>query len=412
MAIVSVERRPDEGGFELWRVVVGDGETLPSVGGADGGASGVRGDGAAETGGAGVAPVVDEALEHEGVEPLFIPKVIFADAEAHAFDLRVFPMPRADIASSEPYPLGRVPAPKVSEKDVDAAVHELVASHGKLATLVGRQTPRMGDTVVIDVSARAAGGKVDDLTKSNIRFLVGSNDLPGKVTTLLLSMRLRETKRTTLAQGWRVRGELGDGGRSRSCEVRVLLKDILHVKAPELTDAWVAENMPHAGSVRGLRDIVRKTLQDGAREKQHDELLDRAAAQLTGRVTTAPPADAVAEMARSSYEGLGEQVHGGGYTITEYLNSQNVDEPTLMKMLDRQASSELCRMMALDALARDNHLEPGEADYAQAARTAGKAGIERPREALESSFGRVYAAQLARRARANEWLLERQGLGR
>ena len=105
-------------------------------------------------------------------------------------------------------------------------------------------------------------------------------------------------------------------------------------------------------------------------------------------------------------------MHGGGYTITEYLTSQKIDEPTLLKMLDRQAEAQLSRMMALDALARDNRLEPGEEDYAQAARTVGKAGIERPREALESGFGRVYARQLAVRARANEWLLERQGLGR
>ena len=81
-------------------------------------------------------------------------------------------------------------------------------------------------------------------------------------------------------------------------------------------------------------------------------------------------------------------------------------------MLRAQAGSELTRLMALEALARENRLEPGAQDYAQAARTVGKAGIEHPREALEGSFGRVYARQLALRARANEWLLERQGLGR
>lgn len=393
MAVVKVERHADEGGFELWHVTVGEGVALPE---RDGPAS----------------SAVDDALEAEGVVPLFVPKVVSVDDAAHAFDVRVFPMPEASIASSEPYPFGHVPGPKVSEQDVDAAVAELVASHGKLATLVGRQRPRMGDTVVIDIEARAVGGKVADLSRTNFRYLVGSAELPGKVTTLLLSMNIRDSKRMRLAQGWRVKGELGDGGRSRACDVKVALRDILYVKSPELTDAWVAENMPGAHDVAGLRAIVRKTLVGNARARQHDELLERAAGQLTGRVTTRPPEAAVAEMARSSYEGLNEQVHGGGYTITEYLTSQKIDEPTLLKMLDRQAEAQLSRMMALDALARDNRLEPGEEDYAQAARTVGKAGIERPREALESSFGRVYARQLAVRARANEWLLERQGLGR
>ena len=125
-----------------------------------------------------------------------------------------------------------------------------------------------------------------------------------------------------------------------------------------------------------------------------------------------PPADAVEAMAQASFEGLLEQVHGGGYTITEYLNSQHTSEEKLRQMLKAQASSELTRLMALDALVRDNRLEPREEDFVQAARTAGKAGIENPREALSGSLGRVYATQLARRARANEWLLERQGLGR
>ena len=399
MAVQKVERDDDKDGFELWHVTVGEGE-LPAS------------DGVSPADGAVASPAVDDALEAAGVVPLFVPKVVSVDEAARTFEARVFPMPEATIASAEPYPLGHVPAPRVSEKDVDEAVHELVASHGKLATLVGRQRPRMGDTVVIDIEARAAGGKVADLCHTNMRYLVGSAELPGKITTLLLGMNIRGSMRTRLSQGWRVGGELGDGGRSRACDVRVALRDILYVKAPELTDAWVEENMPGAHDVSGLRAIVRKTLLDNARARQHDELLERAADQLTGRVTSRPPQAAVAEMARLSYEGLNEQVHGGGYTITEYLTSQKIDEPTLLKMIDRQAASQLCRMMALDALARDNRLEPGEDDYEQAARTAGKAGIEHPREALVSSFGRVYARQLALRARANEWLLERQGLGR
>ena len=270
----------------------------------------------------------------------------------------------------------------------------------------------MGDTVVIDVQARAAGGRVEDLSRTLSRFRVGSDELPGKVTTLLLGMRLRQSRRCELSKGWRVKGDLGDGGRSRACELKVTLRDILRLKAPELTDAWVAEHMPNAGSVKGLRAIVRRTLEDEAERKAHDELLQRAAAQAAGRVTSRPDHDAVAAMAQSSMEGLLEQVHGGGYTLSEYLTSRQTDDAGLRQMLEAQASSELSRLMALDAIARENALEPADDDFAQAARSLGQAGIESPREALSASLGRVYATQQARRARANEWLLERQGLGR
>lgn len=393
MGVTSIERRLAEGGFETWRVTF------------DADVSGV-----AQTDEPGATPEVDEALEREGVVPLFVPKV--TGAWGNELELSVFPCPKADIAGAEPYPLGPVKAPHVSEAEVDQNVQQLVAGHGSLTPALGVSTPRMGDTVVIDIQGKAPSGKVADLTKTNFRYLVGSAALPGKVTTLLLGMRIRETKRCNLSQGWRIHGELGDDGRSRACELRVAVRDILRVKAPKLTDEWVAENMPNAKNVRGLKDIVRKTLRAEAESAQHDELLGRAANQLAGRMTTLPPEDAVTEMANSSFEGLLEQVHGGGYTITEYLNSQRTDEPKLRAMLKRQAGAELTRLMALDALARDNRLEPGEEDYAQAARTVGKAGIENPRGALEGSFGRVYARQLALRARANEWLLERQGLGR
>ena len=393
MGVTRVERRPGEGGFETWRVTY------------DHDASGVTN--VAEPG---ALPEVDEALEHEGVVPLLVPKV--GSARGNELELSVFPMPSADIASAEPYPLGPVKPVHVSEAEVDQNVQQLVAGHGSLTPALGVSKPRMGDTVVIDIQGKAPSGKVDDLTKTNFRYLVGSAALPGKVTTLLLSMRMHETKRCNLSQGWRIHGELGDGGRSRACELRVALRDILRVKAPKLSDEWVAENMPNAKSVRGLKDIVRRALRTEAESARHDELLERAANQLTGRVTTMPPEEAIEQMASSSYEGLLERVHGGGYTFTEYLNSQHIDEGKLRSMLRAQALSELTRLIALDALARDNRLEPSQDDYAQAARTMGKAGIENPQEALEASFGRVYARQLALRARANEWLLERQGLGR
>ena len=323
MGVTSIDRQPAEGGFETWKVSY------------DGDVSRV-----AQADEPGAAPEVDEALEHEGVVPLFVPKV--RNAWGNELELSVFPCPQAQI--------------------------------GALTPALGASTPRMGDTVVIDIQGKAPSGKVADLTKTNFRYLVGSAALPGKVTTLLLGMRIRETKRCNLSQGWRIHGELGDDGRSRACELRVAVRDILRVKAPKLTDEWVAQNMPNAKNVRGLKDVVRKTLRAEAESAQHDELLERAANQLTGRVTSMPPADAVAEMANSSFEGLLEQVHGGGYTITEYLNSQHTDEEKLRKMLRAQAGSELTRLMALDALARENRLEPGEQDYAQAARTVGKAG--------------------------------------
>lgn len=393
MGVTTIDRKPADAGFESWKVSY-DHDVSGVINSDDPGA----------------APEVDDALEHEGVVPLFVPKV--ESAWGNELELSVFVMPQADIASAEPYPLGPVKAPHVSEAEVDQNVAQLVAGHGTLQPALGVSTPRMGDTVVIDIQGKAASGKIADLTKTNFRYLVGSAALPGKVTTLLLGMRIRDTKRTNLSQGWRIHGELGDDGRSRACELRVAVRDILRVKAPKLTDEWVAENMPNAHDVRGLKQIVRKTLVAEAKSKQHDELLERAASQLTGRVTSMPPADAVDAMAQASFDGLLEQVHGGGYTITEYLNSQHTSEENLQKMLKMQASSELTRLMALDALARDNKLEPSEEDFAQAARTAGKAGIENPREALSGSLGRVYATQLARRARANEWLLERQGLGR
>lgn len=393
MGVTEVARTREEDGFETWVI------PTSAVAGQDGG-----------PGEREALAVVDEALEAEGVEPLFVPKV--TSVAAGGIEVRVFPMPRGEVASAAPFPLGPVRRPRVGDKDVDEGVAQLVAAHGTFATDVSRQAPRMGDTVVIDIQARAAGGRIDDLSRTLARFRVGSDELPGKVTTLLLGMRLRQSRRCQLAKGWRIKGELGDGGRSRPCEVKVTLRDILRVKAPELTDAWVAENMPNAADVRGLRSIVRRTLEEEATRKAHDELLARAAAQAAGRVTTRPDPRAVSAMAASSMDGLLEQVHGGGYTLSEYLTSRQTDEAGLRKMLETQASSELSRLMALDAVARENGLEPGEADFAQAARQLGRAGIERPREALAASLGRVYATQQARRARANEWLLERQGLGR
>lgn len=392
MGVTQVVRTKAGDGFETWDI---------SLAGA-----GLGGDAALSE----ALPLVDEALEAEGEEPLFVPKVL--SVGEGGIKASVFPMPVGEIASSAPFPLGPVKRPRVSDAEVDEGVAQLVAAHGTFATDISRTQPRMGDTVVIDVQARAAGGRVEDLSRTLSRFRVGSDELPGKVTTLLLGMRLRQSRRCELSKGWRVKGELGDGGRSRACELKVTLRDILRLKAPELTDAWVAEHMPNAGSVKGLRAIVRRTLEDEAERKAHDELLQRAAAQAAGRVTSRPDHDAVAAMAQSSMEGLLEQVHGGGYTLSEYLTSRQTDEAGLRQMLGAQASSELSRLMALDAIARENALEPADDDFDQAARSLGQAGIESPREALSASLGRVFATQQARRACANEWLLERQGLGR
>ena len=58
MGVTSIERKPGEGGFETWKVTFD--VDVSHVAQADE---------------PGAAPEVDEALEREGIVPLFVPKV-------------------------------------------------------------------------------------------------------------------------------------------------------------------------------------------------------------------------------------------------------------------------------------------------------------------------------------------------
>ena len=110
MGVTQVVRTKAGDGFETWDI---------SLAGA-----GLGGDAAPSE----ALPLVDEALEAEGEEPLFVPKVL--SVGEGGIKASVFPMPVGEIASSAPFPLGPVKRPRVSDAEVDEGVAQLVAAHG------------------------------------------------------------------------------------------------------------------------------------------------------------------------------------------------------------------------------------------------------------------------------------------
>ena len=146
-----------------------------------------------------------------------------------------------------------LPEPDVTDAMVDKEIQALVKERSRFVPDKEAQIVTDRTVNVVTLDTKKCGMQVDALTATKMMHQVGDGRLPSEIDEQLLGMSCGESKEfvfTITSKNF-----LGlDVQESMNCSLAV--DSIVKKEVPELTDAWVKDNIPGAHSAYSLRALV------------------------------------------------------------------------------------------------------------------------------------------------------------
>ncbi|MDR2492251.1 MAG: hypothetical protein LBD25_02150 [Coriobacteriales bacterium] len=175
---------------------------------------------------------------------------------------------------------------------------------------------------------------------------------------------------------------------------------------PEITDEWLAQNVPEVESLEHFRELLREQGNRAKTHKLEDMKPYLTVTELAKRFEGAIPDDLFEythnDMMRNVTAALMQQK----MTMAEYLKQLDVDERQFSMQMMMQAREVIAQGLSLDALARHLKLEVTDHDIEQVLEAMAPGHAQDAREQYERS-GRMYQViENARRNKANDWLVK------
>lgn len=242
----------------------------------------------------------------------------------------------------------RVPrdARDVTDEDVDRALDDIRARHGRLAS-AGEEPARRGDFVLLTVAAAPSGLERLQAGKE-LLVEVGGGLLPPAVESVLEGTRAGDT-RTALVEG------AGD--------VTMRITDVRRKELPPLDDALArtASNQP---TLAALRESLRARLQEERAADEARELRDRVLDAVAGQTRIDLPESLVRHEVEHVLEDLRSRLRSRGLTLESYLSASDKDEAALRAEVRAGAERRVRTRLLLDAVAEREALAVTEEEMA------------------------------------------------
>lgn len=349
----------------------------------------------------------DRIIAEEGLPAAMEPVVDlvdgFSDDAAFDFEVTVFLKPAWELTSYDPVVLP-LPDFEVTEEQVERNVQAIVEDRAKYVEDAEARQVDEHTRNVVSLDTKKCGMPVQALTVDSIVYRLGDGLLPSPVEEQLLGMAPGETKEFSF--NVTSKNFLGlDVEETMDCVLRV--SRIVKKDTPDVTDAWVKENVPGAHDVESFYALVRRNLTEQARG-DYDRIKEESAAHaLSQRL---PEAEVPEEYCNYARSGLLQNVSAAlslqGLTEEEFLTAQGTTESQFMIQMGMRAREIVRQGLALDALARHLGLEVQEDDLARMLWKMSPGKEDEARKMLEMN-GRTYQLhEMALRSKARAYLTE------
>lgn len=345
--------------------------------------------------------LVPFALDKQNIVPAYPPRphqdAPLRRGKTFTFQVDVLPKPAYELTSYEPVTI-TVPPLTVSEAEVDQNIAQLVDGFTRFVHDDPREVA-MNDAVKIALDASKGGEPIKALQMDERMYILGAGFLPADFDKSLVGMNVGETKSFSFSL------PTGAPGAFDTVDCTVTVKEMLKKEAPELTDEWVALNVPLYDSVEDMRAGIRADILKERTVQYEDLKMQLAAAELAKRFE--------GSIADEVYEAMREQVlidlrirlNRQGVSFEQFVETQGGEQQFGM-MLMLQTRQVLIQGYALDALFRHEKMELTEADLLEACsgfNQQNPAAVKREAERAGRSFA---LREIAERIKANHWLVE------
>jgi trigger factor len=288
-----------------------------------------------------LAPIADPDIDVEQLEP----------GKPFIFSATVEVRPRLTFEESD-YSGLRVERPtvRVTGEEVDDWVGRLRERFAELEP-VGRPVQE-GDFVTVDLTVTRGGETVEQASRKDYLYAVGSGEVGEKLDVELVGAKPGAILKVSDSLPERFGGELGGA----AVEITALVKDVKARRLPDADDDF-AKTASEFDTVAELRDDLRKRLTELKEREANAEVRDRVLQAMIDTVEVDLPESLIQEETEHRIAHARERAERMGTTLEEMLAAQGWDDARLREDSRAHAIRAITSDLILEGVARSASLE-------------------------------------------------------
>jgi trigger factor len=288
-----------------------------------------------------LAPITDPDIDVQQLEP----------GKPFVFSATVEVRPRLSFEESDYTGISVTkPSVEVSEEEIDDWLERLRERFSELEP-VGRPV-QQGDFVTVDLTVMKGGEKVEQASREDYLYFVGSGEVGEKLDVELVGAKPGAILKVSDALPERFGEELGDA----AVDITALVKDVKARKLPEVDDDF-AKTASEFDTIQQLRDDLRERLTEVKEREADAALRDLVLQAMIDKVDVDLPESLVDEETDHRIHHARDQAERMGVGLEKMLELQGWDEARLRADSREHAIRAIKSDLVLEGIARNASLE-------------------------------------------------------
>jgi trigger factor len=288
-----------------------------------------------------LAPITDPEIDVQQLEP----------GKPFVFSATVEVRPRLSFEEKDYTGIDVTkPSVEVSEQEIDDWVERLRERFAELEP-VGRPV-QDGDFVTVELTVMKGGQKVEQASREDYLYFVGSGEVGEKLDVELVGAKPGAILKVSDALPERFGEELGGA----AVDITVLVKDVKARKLPEVDDDF-AKTASEFDTIQQLRDDLRERLTQVKEREADAALRDLVLQAMIDKVDVDLPENLVNEETDHRIRHAREQAERMGVGLEKMLELQGWDEARLREDSREHAIRAIKSDLVLEGIARNASLE-------------------------------------------------------
>jgi trigger factor len=288
-----------------------------------------------------LAPITDPDIDVQQLEP----------GKPFVFSATVEVRPRLFFEESD-YTGIEVTKPtvEVTEQEIDDWIERLRERFSELEP-VGRPV-QQGDFVTVDLTVIKGGQKVEQASREDYLYFVGSGEVGEKLDVELVGTKPGAILKVSDALPERFGEELGGA----AVEITVLVKDVKARRLPEVDDEF-AKTASEFDTIQQLRDDLRERLTEVKEREAGAALRDLVLEAMIDKVDVDLPQSLIDEETDHRIHHARDRAERMGVGLEKMLELQGWDEARLREDSREHAIRAIKSDLVLEGIARNASLE-------------------------------------------------------
>ena len=346
--------------------------------------------------------LVPYALDKRNIVPAFPPKpkaeTQLKRGQSFTFTLEVTPKPEYELSSYDPVTI-TIPPLVIEDEMIDEEVHNIAVNFTRYEE-AEPHTIGEDDCFKMALEASQNGEPLDKLSTKGRTYVMGMQLMPQDFEKELVGMNVGDSKDVSFKMPGTENDEHPD---IIDCKVTILGMEKRVI--PEVTDEWIAKELPGYKDVKTMRSMIEQQLLSQASDQYEYLKLDAAATELAKRFEGEISDEVYEAAAKSINENLRAGIEAQGTSWEDFINQQG-GEQNYQMLLMMQTRQNLVQGYSLDAVYRHEGLKINDDDLNEAAARISPKNPRGIRKQMEDEGQGYTLRELAERVKANKWVLE------